>query len=120
MMGQQIRHRHEEVDRVSPYDHQDHSCPPPAVLEVTVALAGSLVVFLIRLEQAMLLQDERCANEETRAYGKNNTNCFVYRGSRCVILACFGAGSIGSVCTSIQVVGCDKDMAGRVHGVSED
>jgi hypothetical protein len=46
------------VDHISPYDHQDHSSPPPSVLQVTVALASSLVVLLVRLEQSMLLQDE--------------------------------------------------------------
>jgi len=67
----------------------------------------------------MLLQHERCANKETRAYGKNDTNCFVYRRSRGVVFAGFGAGSIGSVCPSIQVVGCEEDMAGGIHVVSE-
>jgi len=66
----------------------------------------------------MLLQDERRANKETRAYGKNDTNCFVYRRSRGVIFTGFGAGSIGSVCPSIQVVGCEEDMVGRIHAVS--
>jgi hypothetical protein len=48
----------ELVDHISPYDHQDHSSPPPSVLQVAVALASSLVVFLVRFEQSMLLQDE--------------------------------------------------------------
>lgn len=101
----------------SPYDHQDHSSPPPPVFEVAVALARSLVVFLVRFEQSMLFQYERCTNKETGAYGKNNTNCLIYRRSRGVVFACFGACSIGSICPSVQVVGCEQDMAGRIHAV---
>ena len=42
--------------RILPYNHQDHSSPPPTILEVTIALASSLVVFLVCLEQSMLFQ----------------------------------------------------------------
>jgi hypothetical protein len=107
------------VDHISPYDHQDHSSPPPSVFEVAVALASSLIVFLVRFEQSMLLQYEGCADKETGAYGKDNTNCFVYRRPVGATLACIGASSIGGVCTSIQAVGCDKDMTGGVHVVLE-
>ena len=36
-----------------------------------------------------------------------------------MILAFFCGGSIGSVRTSIQAVGCEKDETGRVHIVLE-
>lgn len=55
-------------------DHQRHACPPVEVLEVSVALAGLLVVLDVRLEQADLLQHEGDADEEARADGEGDAH----------------------------------------------
>lgn len=51
-------------------NHQRHAGPPVEVLEVAVALAGSLVVFLVGFEQADLLEDEGYTDEQARGDGK--------------------------------------------------
>lgn len=45
-------------------DHQDHSRPPPSVLEVSVPFASLLIVFDIRLEQSYLFDNEAYADEQ--------------------------------------------------------
>lgn len=59
------------------HDHEGHAAPPPGVLEVSVALAGNLVVFLVRLEQAHLGEDKGDADKAARGYGEHDTNRLV-------------------------------------------
>jgi hypothetical protein len=46
--------------------HECHAEPPPCVLQVAVAHAGLFVVLFVRLQQAMLLNHKRGADEQTR------------------------------------------------------
>jgi hypothetical protein len=59
------------------YDHERHATPPPGVLQVSVALAGDLVVFLVRLEQAHLGEDEGDADEAAGGDGEHDTDRLV-------------------------------------------
>merc|ERR1711881_197131 len=58
-------------------DHECHSRPPPEVLEVSISLARLFVVFFVRLEQAVFLQNEGHPDEQTRANSQYETDDFV-------------------------------------------
>lgn len=77
--GDENRIREGVGDKVAdlPHDHERHTTPPPAVLEVSVSLAGDFVVLLIRLEQAHLGEDKGDANEAARGDGEHDTDRLV-------------------------------------------
>lgn len=59
-------------------NHQSHAEPPPKILQVSIALAGLLIVFDVGLQQADLLDDERYTDEQSRGDGERDTDHFVY------------------------------------------
>ena len=63
------------------HNHQGHARPPEGVFEVTIALAGLLVVLCVGLEQAHLLEDEGDADEEARGDGQRDADGLVDRRS---------------------------------------
>lgn len=46
--------------------HEGHAEPPPGILEVAVALACLFIILLVGLQQAMLLDNKRSADEDAR------------------------------------------------------
>jgi len=90
-------------------DHERHAAPPPGVLEVAVALAGDLVVLLVRLQQAHLREDEGDADEEARGDGEHDADRLVYGGA-----LCGGAAT----CADVEVV-CLLEELRRGHDGEE-
>lgn len=97
-------------------DHEGHAGPPHGVLEVAIALAGSLVILLVGPQQADLLEDEGDADEEARGDGEGDADRLVDgRPGRRVRIdeAARGVRGVGS---GIQEVRGCEDLAGLVHG----
>jgi hypothetical protein len=90
-------------------NHEGHAKPPPGVLKVAVTLACFFIVLFVGLQQAMFLDDERGADEDSGRDGQDKTDDFIRAGAGCCVAAhAAGAG--------VELVGGMEEVCGRVHG----
>ena len=111
--------RESVCDKIADFadDHQRHARPPPGIFQVSVALAGDFLVFLVGFEEADFLDHEADADEEAAADCEDDADDFVDGGS-----ARGGAGGgIGGggvvVCAIVGVAGAGGEDEGGVEEV---
>lgn len=90
-------------------NHQNHAKPPPAVLEVSVALSRLLIVLFVGLQQTVLLDDKRRADEDSGRNGQDEPNNLVVGRAR-------GCVPAYAARTLVELVGGIEKVCGRVHG----